>query len=1265
MDTWIRPGWVLVTMLFFAFQANAQHYRTNDTDSDAPSTTISFDGCGSDAHRASRLANDPAASARHHAFEWQILQDSRRGTGSSGSRSAVLTVPVVVHIVHDNGVENIPVQQVSTAIQQLNLAFSNSGPYAVASGNDIEIDFCLAQRDPQGNATTGINRVQSPLTVFTRETQDAQLKSLSQWPTEDYLNVWIVRDVISSTAGSKVAGYATFPFMHGNPDDGIVIEFNYFGTTPNSNKAFVHEVGHYLGLYHTFEGGCKNDDCLADGDRVCDTPPDGSTAAVTGYVNSCSSDADDTNTQNPFRPIGLGGQGDQPDPYDNYMDYGALTVLSRFTAGQKDRMRSHLQQFRASLLGNLACESPCLTNVIADFSASADTVVIGTTVSFSNNSQGASSFEWLVNGTAFSTTTNASQTFNTPGQYIIRLDAGNGQTGCGDVFEKRIVVECDAQADFSLSQNQVLPGESFTVTSTAQNANQVQWLFNGAAFGTAPTVTTQIAQAGGVGIQLVASSAQCNDSSRIQFLDVSRCGTEMHTLNWVFGDSAAFRLGTDTIIPTPATGAGTFEGVASISDENGDLLFYCNGPTVYDRANFPMTNGQGLIGSKSASQGVVAIPYPGQPMKYFLFTSDAVENTFFNGLRYSVIDMTANNGFGDVIPTQKNIMLGFFKCEMVAAVQHDNGRDFWLITHEAFNNNFNSFLISPTGINTIPVVTTIGPSMMVPTGGMKVSPNREKVAISMNEIGVRSLAVLDFDATTGKFANPFLVPINPTQQVYGVEWSPDNSRVFFTTLYDLFQIDMTQPTPQDIINSNTLIYTSPALDVLSLQRASNGKIYVSMGQFDKLHVIEEPNALGNAVGFQYQGYDLNGSLGFWGLPNFYVGMGPEIDFVDLTGTDEACEGSDNNLYVATKENPGQSIAWDYVGPVVLKPSPFDSLMEVEFTGSGTAAVIAERSSSCGVSRDTQWVNLLAAPISNLVEDTMVCPGTLFPLTGNNDPAVTSQWNTGASTSTIFPSQTGTYSVALQNADGCVTEDSMELGILAPGPILVDLGSDTAVCQGSVVVLDADKGNGFTYQWQNGSQLPFLTTTSAGMYTVEVADQCGNIGRDTVMVRDTNVVFLNLGPDEEICGPKLITVGADYSRVVWEDGSTDGDRTVTQPGTYSVEVTSVQGCVGRDTINFLPCTAVGIDPAIGDLALDVYPNPSNGISRIRLDGIATLAAPLLEIVDGQGRLVLSRRIDAVELNRGYEVDLSSLANGIYSVQVHLDETVVNGRIHLQR
>lgn len=453
--------------------------------------------CATDDLHQKILQTHPELQAKWQQAEQNYL--TAMSTPQSKAASTY-TIPVVVHIIHNNGSENISDARVIQGIEHMNQAFENIAPYDPTTGVDMDIEFCLAERDPDGNATTGINRVVSPLTQFNYNNDDVTVKDLSRWNPLEYINIWLVRDICSNN-GCSVAGYAYFPAVHGTAMDGLVVEADIVGNSPGGSAVLAHEMGHYLGLYHTFQNGCTNNDCLSNGDRVCDTPPDGSTAAVPCdfVANTCSTD---TNS---------GFSADQNDMFWNYMDYGEWDCYSAFTAGQRERAQFYLTGIRASLLTSQGCMDPCPNPITTNFTTNNTTVNIGETVNFTNNTTGATSFDWLIDGVSFSNVTNSNYTFNTLGTYTIILLAANGDSNCDASFELEIKVVCPVSSDFTPSNYYPIPGENVTFNNVSQNATNYNWTIDGVDFSNNTNITTSFAE-GIHTICLIVDNELCEDS---------------------------------------------------------------------------------------------------------------------------------------------------------------------------------------------------------------------------------------------------------------------------------------------------------------------------------------------------------------------------------------------------------------------------------------------------------------------------------------------------------------------------------------------------------------------------------------------------------------------------------------------------------------------------------------------------------------------------------------------------------------------------------
>lgn len=396
------------------------------------------------------------------------MRAARLNLGKSQRGQTGVNLAVVVHIIHNNGPENISDAQVLKGIQDLNLAFANTGYYDPSDGVNTGIQFCMAQRDPLNQATNGITRDVSPYTVMggpNYYSDDQNVKNINRWNPLCYINIWLVSSIPTS-----VVGYAYMPSAHGMPMDGIIIEAGYFGTSYANDVVVAHEMGHYLGLFHTFEGGCTNTDCSIDGDRVCDTPPDQSTAGIscTSTVNSCSTD------------VLSGFATDQNDLTQDYMDYGNFNCMKVFTQGQSDRMNWFIQNVRNSLLACKSCLTPCPAPVTASFTPPAAPVWAGIAQTFTNTSTNAGSYSWFVNNVLQGNSVNLNHSFPAPGNYQIKLVAHSGNTLCDDdSMSVNVTVTCSAAAGFTHSSATVSAGTPVVFTNTSSGADAVEWHVNG------------------------------------------------------------------------------------------------------------------------------------------------------------------------------------------------------------------------------------------------------------------------------------------------------------------------------------------------------------------------------------------------------------------------------------------------------------------------------------------------------------------------------------------------------------------------------------------------------------------------------------------------------------------------------------------------------------------------------------------------------------------------------------------------------------------
>ena len=425
---------------------------------------------------------------------------------------------------------------------------------------------------------------------------------------------------------------------------------------------------------------------------------------------------------------------------------------------------------------------------------------------------------------------------------------------------------------------------------------------------------------------------------------------QQEAANWYFGDGAGLSFTSGQ--PVAITGKlQTIEGSASISDRNGNLLFYTDGSTVYDRNHNVMQNGSGLKGNVSSTQSAIIVPKPGNPGFYFIFTVDKpdyfrITNDPIEGVHFSEVDMSLNNGNGGIMTGRKNIHLitynpsdsvenEFKSSEKISAVIGGDCVSYWVVTQ--FTNKFYSFKVTSSGVDTNPVVSTISNNFrplindqdlnVTAPGYMKISPDGKKLAAAYSGTALGSprsgggkktgkVFLYDFDDMSGKVSNETLLLANAYP--YGVEFSPDSKKLYATSnTYsnddilqsgELYQFDLEAA---DVQSSIEKIHSSRNV-AGALQLAPDGKIYRAgyptdggYVEWDKLSVINNPEEDAGAVDYDHNSVSVAPRDVKLGLPPFVQSL-----FNTNFEYENICLG-ETTEFELTGDTVYDSILWDF------------------------------------------------------------------------------------------------------------------------------------------------------------------------------------------------------------------------------------------------------------------------------------------------------------------------------------------------------------------
>ncbi|MBL7690427.1 MAG: T9SS type A sorting domain-containing protein [Flavipsychrobacter sp.] len=367
-----------------------------------------------------------------------------------------------------------------------------------------------------------------------------------------------------------------------------------------------------------------------------------------------------------------------------------------------------------------------------------------------------------------------------------------------------------------------------------------------------------------------------------------------HNKTWAFGYKAGLDFTSGSPVPI-ATGGDTIvssEGVASVCDTGGHLLFYSYGTRVYNKNHVVMPNGNFIAPffTFSTTQAAVIAPVIGSASKYYLFSLQqaTIGDTAMCRLVYCIVDMSLDGGKGDVVPSTLRTFIADSLSEKMIAITGNN-KNIWLVTHKLDTPLFLAYEITNTGINLNPVLSACGTfkgEWGYTIGEIKASHDRRKIVSNTVSqfipFGTQKYGteIYDFNPANGKLSN--CIVLDSINSHYGAEFSPDNSKLYTdqrvsSDTLKIVQYDLSLSTPDLIRASKTQIAIIPKINLAPLKLGPDGKIYfISTDTFTSpysrfMDCITSPNSAAPACGYVYRAITMVPGTGVqFGLPNRYV-----------------------------------------------------------------------------------------------------------------------------------------------------------------------------------------------------------------------------------------------------------------------------------------------------------------------------------------------------------------------------------------------------------
>lgn len=685
---------------------------------------------------------------------------------------------------------------------------------------------------------------------------------------------------------------------------------------------------------------------------------------------------------------------------------------------------------------------------------------------------------------------------------------------------------------------------------------------------------------------------------------------------WYFGNGAGIDFNEEDGLPPPprsiaaAHAMDAPEGTATMSDRNGQVLFYSDGRTVWNRENNMMPNGDAIGGDSTSTQSVVIVPFEDDETQYYVFTTQEVygEDTYL--LKYSVIDMKEDDGRGDVL--EKDIVLFARSTEKLIAVDGS-----WLVAHEYGNNTFRAYPITADGIGA-PVLSSAGSvhslnSEFSGQAGMKFSQDATRIAVALIDGNDDYIELFDFDGMTGEITEfDYRIDLNEggpaiNDQVYDVHFSSGAQKVFASMnnrnqaspggrILE-YRID-TLSTEASRLASRTNITQGSGLshNIGGMQTGPDGQIYVAVeipgtpGGSAFLSSIAASEDTLQASGFNPQQIILTVGNSRLGLPNYIYNNQDQLMTPSMTAPDTVCVDQRVELTGGGTSDIDEffwRIVEEATNATVFSAAAMDTAYTFPVGQQGRFNVSLNIFNRCGF--DTTLVQTLdvfdiPAPPS-IPSAVSVCEGGSLPLNANatNTPGLTFEWrdsqgNLVSNTALFTVTDPDIYTVTVTNAGGCTSTGS----VFAGPPFEISLPDAQTICQNDLLTLDPQV-SAFNYIWTVLN--PDNTTTSLpNQQRATVNSSVPGVFTYVVSIEDpiTPGCFVN---DSTVVTIGAIPVATANNIVDAACGDTNGsfDFDLTTTGSYTYEVMDNTGVVVDRNSAF---TGPG-SMTVGSLAAGLY------------------------------------------------------------------------------